>query len=58
MPSLVSGRKVYNDMLQFAARHGIRLVIEEFSLTEESFTKAIERMESGKLRYQAVLKNN
>jgi D-arabinose 1-dehydrogenase-like Zn-dependent alcohol dehydrogenase len=45
-------------MLQFAARHGIRPAIEEFSLTEEGFTKAIERMESGKLRYRAVLKNN
>jgi D-arabinose 1-dehydrogenase-like Zn-dependent alcohol dehydrogenase len=55
IPSLVAGRKVHNDMLQFATRHGIRPKIEEFPLTSDGLVQAMERLESGKLRYRAVL---
>ena len=44
-------------MLEFAARHQIHAMIEEFPMTEEGITEAFDRMDSGKLRYRAVLTN-
>jgi D-arabinose 1-dehydrogenase-like Zn-dependent alcohol dehydrogenase len=58
IPSLVAGRKIHNDMLQFAARHSIRPTVEEFPLTEQGYLQAMERMEAGKLRYRAVLRHD
>jgi len=43
-------------MLEFAARHGIRPMIEEFPMTVEGITEAMGKLEGGKLRYRAVLK--
>jgi len=45
-----------NQMLDFAARHEIRPMIEEFPMTEEGIKEAMEKLEGGKLRYRAVLK--
>jgi D-arabinose 1-dehydrogenase-like Zn-dependent alcohol dehydrogenase len=42
-------------MLEFAAKHGIKPVVEIFPMTEEGATQAIDRLNSGKLRYRAVL---
>jgi D-arabinose 1-dehydrogenase-like Zn-dependent alcohol dehydrogenase len=55
--SLVASRKVHDDMLRFAALHGIRPVVEEFSMDEEGWGKALERLHTGKVRYRAVLSN-
>jgi len=55
--SLVASRKVHDDMLEMAAFHGIVPAVEEFPMTEEGWTKALERLESGAVRYRAVLVN-
>ena len=55
--SLVASRKVHDDMLRFAAEKGIKPVVEEFKMDEEGWKKAMERLESGKVRYRAVLVN-
>jgi D-arabinose 1-dehydrogenase-like Zn-dependent alcohol dehydrogenase len=46
-----------NAMLEFAARHNIQAMIEEFPMTEEGITEAFDKLDAGKLRYRAVLKN-
>ncbi len=43
-------------MLDFAARHGVAPVVEEFPMTKAN--EAIARLESGKARYRVVLKND
>lgn len=45
-----------NHMLDFAARHKIRPMIETFPMTEEGIADAMSRLEAGKMRYRAVLK--
>lgn len=45
-----------NEMLAFAARHQIRPIIQEFPMTVEGITQALQRLEAGKVRYRAVLK--
>ncbi len=54
--NLVASRSTHAEMLAFAARHGVKPVIEEFSLDEEGVAKAIEKLQSGKIRYRAVLR--
>lgn len=44
-------------MLEFAARHAIKPVLEVFPMSEEGITEAFDRMNTGKLRYRAVLEN-
>ena len=54
--SLVSSRARHAEMLQFAATHGVKPLVEVYKHTgAESITKAIERLESGKVRYRLVL---
>ncbi|RFU33625.1 hypothetical protein B7463_g2716, partial [Scytalidium lignicola] len=53
--SLVASRKIHSDMLRFAAKHGIKPVIEEFPMDEGGFAAALDRLNSGKVRYRAVL---
>lgn len=45
-----------NQMLDFAARHEIQPMIEEFPMTEEGINAALIKLDQGKLRYRAVLK--
>jgi D-arabinose 1-dehydrogenase-like Zn-dependent alcohol dehydrogenase len=45
------------EMLEFAARQKVEAMIEEFPMTEEGITEAFARLDAGKLRYRAVLKN-
>ncbi|KAG1469987.1 hypothetical protein G6F56_002939 [Rhizopus delemar] len=53
--SLVGGRYVIQQMLEFAERHQIKPTIEEYDFTLDGLTKAIGRCEIGKARYRAVL---
>ena len=53
--STEASRKNHIDALTFAARHGIRPWIEEFEMSVEGLTKALAALESGKVRYRAVL---
>jgi D-arabinose 1-dehydrogenase-like Zn-dependent alcohol dehydrogenase len=55
---LVASRSVHDDMLEFAARHGIKPKLELYEHDgAESITKIIERLEANKVRYRAVLVN-
>jgi alcohol dehydrogenase (NADP+) len=43
------------DALNFAARHGIKPWIEEFPMSADGLTRALTALDSGRMRYQAVL---
>jgi D-arabinose 1-dehydrogenase-like Zn-dependent alcohol dehydrogenase len=45
-----------NEMLEFAARHGIRPIIEEFPMTLQGIDEAMGKLAEGKMRYRGVLK--
>lgn len=53
--SLVATRAVHRDMLTFAARHGIRPVVETFPMTEEGIKAAMEKLDKGNVQFRAVL---
>lgn len=53
--SMVASRKVHRDMLEFAAYHSIHLKIETFALNESGVRAALERLQSGGMRYRGVL---
>jgi D-arabinose 1-dehydrogenase-like Zn-dependent alcohol dehydrogenase len=53
--SLVATRTVHREMLDFAAVHGVRPVIQTFPMTEKGIKKALDRLEQGKVQYRAVL---
>lgn len=42
-------------VLDFAALHNIKAVIQEFPMTEEGIKEAIDRLEAGKVHFRAVL---
>ena len=44
-----------DEMLAFAAEHGVRPIIEQFPMTEEGAAQAIEKLVTGKIRYRGVL---
>ncbi|KAI1125672.1 GroES-like protein [Nemania abortiva] len=54
--SLVASRLVHERMLQFAALHQIKAVIEVFDMTEEGIRDAMEKLDQGKVHFRAVLK--
>ncbi|KAL1696168.1 chaperonin 10-like protein [Schizophyllum commune] len=53
--STVAPRQVFPKMLAQVAQHGIKPIIETFPMTEAGIAQAMERVESGKMRYRAVL---
>ncbi|KAM3428453.1 hypothetical protein MY4824_008827 [Beauveria thailandica] len=53
--ALVATRGVHRAMLAFAARHGVRPVVETFPLTEEGAREALDRLEKGQVHFRAVL---
>ncbi|KAJ1667937.1 hypothetical protein IW140_003470 [Coemansia sp. RSA 1813] len=53
--SLIGGRKVMGEMLEFAAKHNIRPMIERFPLAK--INEALEYVDSGKPRYRVVLES-
>ncbi|CBQ72841.1 probable NADP-dependent alcohol dehydrogenase [Sporisorium reilianum SRZ2] len=52
--SLVATRDVHAQMLVYAARHGIKPMIEEVPMTEEGINNAVERLKKGDVRYRFV----
>lgn len=52
--SLTGGRAVMTDMLQFAADHGIKPMIEEFAF--DDINDALAKVQANKVRFRAVLK--
>ena len=53
--SVVAPRAIHDKMLEFAAVHKIRPLIEEFPLNEEGIEKAFEHLDHGEMRYRGVL---
>ncbi len=53
--SCSSSREEVETMLQFVARTGIKPIIEEFPMTVDGITKAVEKLNNGNIRYRAVL---
>ena len=53
--SLVISRAAHDDMLAFAAHNHIHPTIEKFEFSEKGFAEALEKINSGKLRYRGVL---
>ena len=53
--SLVAARYYHKQMLDFSALHQIVPTIEKFPMTKEGITQAIQKLESGNMRYRGVL---
>ncbi|KAL1745406.1 chaperonin 10-like protein [Schizophyllum fasciatum] len=48
-------RILYRRMLDFAARNGVRPIVQTFPMTEEGIEEAMKALVEGKIRYRAVL---
>ncbi|KAI9881550.1 MAG: hypothetical protein M1830_000114 [Pleopsidium flavum] len=53
--SLIAPRAIHNRMLEFAAFHGIKPIIQQFPLTVDGITEAMQTLNDGKIRYRGVL---
>ncbi|KAJ6782234.1 hypothetical protein PWT90_08862 [Aphanocladium album] len=53
--ALVATRAVHQEMLAFAAHHGVKPVIEKFPLDEHGAREAMDRLEKGQVHFRAVL---
>ncbi|KAJ7272084.1 putative NADP-dependent alcohol dehydrogenase C 2 [Mycena haematopus] len=51
----VAARSVHKKMLDFAATHGVRPIIETFPLTKSGVEEGMGRLREGKMRYRGVL---
>ncbi|KAH8629684.1 hypothetical protein IG631_14261 [Alternaria alternata] len=54
--SVVAARAVHRHMLEFAARHSIKPIIQEFPLNEDGIEDAMAMLKGGKMRYRGVLR--
>lgn len=50
-----ASRTIYNQMFDFAVRHGVKCHIETFPLTLEGLQEAQAKMEKSAVRYKAVM---
>lgn len=55
--SIVASRAVHRRMLEFAARHGVKPVVETFEMGVEGITEAMRKLDEGKMRFRGVLIN-
>lgn len=53
--STVPPKVVYVQMLEFAALHGVKPVIEKFPLNHEGVKDSLKKLDEGKMRYRGVL---
>jgi len=54
--SLVASRSQHQNMLEFAARHGIKPTVELYpNEGPQTVEKIIENLDKGRVRYRAVL---
>ena len=53
--SIVAPRAVHRRMLNFAAFHGIKPIIQKYKLDREGIEKAMADLRKGKMRYRGVL---
>ncbi|TGJ85452.1 hypothetical protein E0Z10_g3330 [Xylaria hypoxylon] len=54
--SCVASRLTHERMLEFAALHNIKPVVQLFDMTEEGILDAMEKLDQGKVHFRAVLK--
>ncbi|KAJ2973588.1 hypothetical protein NUW58_g8901 [Xylaria curta] len=54
--SAVASRLVHERMLEFAALHQIKPVVQLFDMTEEGILDAMTKLDQGKIHFRAVLK--
>ncbi|KAI1419458.1 GroES-like protein [Xylaria sp. FL1777] len=54
--SLVASRLAHERMLEFAALHQIKPVVQLFDMTVEGIQDAMEKLDQGKIHFRAVLK--
>ncbi|GJN73939.1 hypothetical protein PLIIFM63780_008010 [Purpureocillium lilacinum] len=52
---IVATRAVHREMLDFAALHAIKPIIEKFPMTEDGIAAALDRLDKGQVTYRAVL---
>lgn len=55
--SLVATRAAHRQMLDFAALHNIKPIVEKFPMSEQGLKDAMEKLEKGDIYYRAVLLN-
>lgn len=53
--NLVAAREIHREMLEFAAVHDIKPIIEKFPMNVEGVEKAFKRLEEGRMRCRGVL---
>jgi D-arabinose 1-dehydrogenase-like Zn-dependent alcohol dehydrogenase len=53
--SVVAPRNIHKKMLEFAAHHQIKPILQEYPLSQEGITNAMSDLEEGSVRYRAVL---
>lgn len=53
--SLVAPRHLHRKMLELAAQHQIKPVVEKFPMTEQGIKQAMDKLERGEVTYPAVL---
>ncbi|KAF8878827.1 hypothetical protein CPB85DRAFT_1498560 [Mucidula mucida] len=55
--TILAGRSMHEAMLAFAARNQVNPIIEKFPLTKAGVEEAVERLQSGRMRYRGALTN-
>jgi len=55
--SIVANRAQHRQMLDFAALHNIKPIIEKFPMSEDGLKSAIDKLQNGDIYYRAVLVN-
>ena len=53
--SVVSPRNVHERMLDFAARHSVKPIVQKFAMDRDGILNAFEVLKEGKMRYRGVL---
>ena len=53
--SVVSPRRIHQQMVEFAAGNSIKPILMEFPLNEEGIEKGMKTLEDGHMRYRGVL---
>ncbi|KAH8658987.1 chaperonin 10-like protein [Ilyonectria robusta] len=53
--SMVASRAIQKQMLEFAARNGVKPMVETFPMTESGIMRAFKTLEDGRMRYRGVL---
>jgi D-arabinose 1-dehydrogenase-like Zn-dependent alcohol dehydrogenase len=53
--SIVAARQIHREMLEFAAYHEIKPIVQTFKLDKAGIDEAFKTLEEGKMRYRGVL---